>query len=1372
MIQRKKEIKRIFVASLFIIAIFFSNVNFPSNYNTYQNDKIESTSEDNQFKEINLSSNLNLSDSITGVGDDQNVRIYVNNKSQNYKNNQDFFEIPSLASKEMVLTYGNFSFEFQNNYTTDYVIEDDDALYVDKENTIAFDFNPSYSNISYNSGTPVYDDFSLLTDDDDDTYLEIDSTGSIINFTITANYTNTEFIIDPVDRRVQFNRTNILALISNLIFDLNADANLTVRIKNISQSTWEEVISSLPINSSLIKPEITENIINENLNFINLTNICNIQFIFERQSGNFKAYLYEYKLTSIYAFDLPIKNETYVALEFDLKGEESAVNGVNLWIRTLNVSEASKTHFNITLYRANTTIRREESLLRQNSLRPDPDKELDNIIVDSYNGDNYSYFAFDVSKTGKLNLSNYFIVIKSNNSNNVYSLVTIPYSQYGSDGETEHQLKITNDNGYNWINARKTIKTNNKDYLTLQLDASLFTINVTRGYMPSDFNISGRYNLTIQDLPIEDLEDSSSPYNESSYLTWGIGQWIHNFTYPISDEGLNNFTVSLSWNKTNIKGFHFNITLYSVNGYWIEKALSTYSANYNDNPEWIFNYNRDNSSQYFTNWTFYELWFIYEDYFSAQNLTNPASQEILWRLDDQSYLDSNPSKYKLIVPKSFSKNSGNYLLNLTSYNFIHKMHSYINYNGTLWETNGFMYGDNISIGVEIQDHNYKAPITGIVNATLFYPNGTRVIGATLNSSDGYIDDSTLIYEFANRTILNFTNNIMVFGQYHLGFFWFNGTAIGCEDIILYLDTYDVDLYNLEYNSNINKNIIDGKIDKVYQNFTLLLASVNETTGPYNPTYYPINDSDIDTQLVYEIGDQKIPILIDEFKQSQNILNPNETVDVKVTLRNLYNILPVDVKVNVKLVSFANNDWIIAENTSNSVLLNYSGSFNDNFEYDMKLKIPNLNKSTNIWAGKNNPIRLAGAKTLITVFIDDIEIGTHDTGNYSLISSETSDNYDGHIIALKINEQMTAKNLLNDFERDECLYFPYETSFLVNIFDKNYLSTYEQCSEEFSLMLNSKFVNITINPETPIKGQTFNITSILTTEFEIGLANKNINLQYYNSDSWINLSSATSNSIGLISFIVNTQLIDFEGDLLIRLVWAGDIINGVSKNIPINIIHQTNQISITIDKKSDRLYQKRDEIISITIKNIGDSNLRILNNFSFDFNRTLSYSIISIDYLKLEKISPGESTVLILEIDTRNIKNLTIATSVTTQNILTNESKTITSKTSFKVYSAQFFDSLIEYFIIIIGIIFAVIWVSAIFYAWKTKKRIETPIEEPVKKRTRRQKYVPVSELKKPTLPKKPLKKKEEPKEIQEKEKTDLDSLLEERGLADKKKKTK
>jgi hypothetical protein len=84
------------------------------------------------------------------------------------------------------------------------------------------------------------------------------------------------------------------------------------------------------------------------------------------------------------------------------------------------------------------------------------------------------------------------------------------------------------------------------------------------------------------------------------------------------------------------------------------------------------------------------------------------------------------------------------------------------------------------------------------------------------------------------------------------------------------------------------------------------------------------------------------------------------------------------------------------------------------------------------------------------------------------------------------------------------------------------------------------------------------------------------------------------------------------------------------------------------------------------------------------------------------------------------------------------------------------------------------------YAKRTTKKIETPIEEPSKKKPRRGRYVSVSELPKEEtkeetkkLPakkaSKKLSKKQKQKDIKtEKPATDLDSLLEEKGLKDKK----
>ncbi|KKN31592.1 hypothetical protein LCGC14_0822510, partial [marine sediment metagenome] len=546
---------------------------------------------------------------------------------------------------------------------------------------------------------------------------------------------------------VEFNRSNILGLILSMVYRLEFDANLTVQIKDSSLSSWTDIITGIFINSSLGIQEIRERIINENLNYTDSLNCSYVRFIFERWDTNpFIAWLYNFDLISTHAFDLPITDTSYVGLEFDLKGLNSTINGFSAWIRTIDISEAAKTQLNITLYRANSTIVRSDDTLRKNNLVPDYNEMIDSIIV-NYTSDKLSYFAFNIDNTTQLNVSNYFIIIKSNSSSDVYRLVTIPYLDYGDDRQTEHQLKTTLDKGISWSNAKKTIS---PSYDSTQLDASSFKLNVTRGYMPLDFIVNGTNTLRIQNLTINNQIISIFPYNESSYLTWGFGQWNYNFTTPLGDNGTNKFRVNLTWDKSIINSFKFNVS-YSVNAYWFENATTTYTANYNEDPLWNYAYDLNKTSQKFKNWTYREFWFLYPDYMTAKNLTDPNSVQILKLTGGQRNLTEISSKYKIIV--NFTSD-GIYSLNLTSFNFLYDLHSYINYNGTLWETPGFMYGDNISTSLEIQDHKLKAPTSGIANVSLYYPNGSAYINAELTSSVGTIKDLLLRYDFNNRTVIN------------------------------------------------------------------------------------------------------------------------------------------------------------------------------------------------------------------------------------------------------------------------------------------------------------------------------------------------------------------------------------------------------------------------------------------------------------------------------------------------------------------------------------------------------------------------------------------------------------------------------------------
>jgi hypothetical protein len=1367
LIRQKNEIRRAAFVIICISLVLVSNVPF------FNQSILTKTNEINEtvIDEIPITSDLNVNDDITGIGNDQDVRIYVSNESENLNNNQEFFEISSVVTDDMFLTYGDFNFTFQNNYTTDYVIEDDDALYA--ADFISFDYNTGFSGITYNNGNKLSGSFGDLYDDSNSTFILLNATQGLLNFTIDANFNDTTYTSVVMNGNVEFNRSKILGLISSLVFRLSLDANLTVSMRDYSQSTWKEIITALPINSSLGRQEITTHVINENLDHIDLSNTCYVQFIFDREDNTpYTGRLYQYDLQSTYAFDLPITDQEYVALEFDLKGKESAVNGFYAWIRTLDPAEAAVSQLNITLYRSNTTIVRTNANLRNIMLGPDYAEMIDSNLV-SYTSDKLSYFEFNTVNTGKLNLSNYFVVIKSTNSKEVYSLVSLPFFDYGDDGQTEHQLKTTPDDGSSWEIARKTVLTDNWPYISGQLDASSFKLNVTRGYMPSDFIIDNNNTLRIQNMTIENVEITSSPYNESSYLTWGLGRWDNSFMTPIEDTPANEFEVYLKWNKSIIKGFEFNVT-YNINAFWVDTASANYIASYDEDPEWILSYNHSNNDPKFNNWNFFEFWYIYPDYMSAHNLTNPNTEEFLWQLEEESVLTENPNKLKLEINKSYSSLNGFYTLNLTSYNFIRSMHSYIDYNGIPWETDGFMYGDNVTVEVNTQDHNFNAPVGGAANSTLFYPNGTKFVGGDLIDSSGVVDGSVLLFDFDNATILELTKDLTVFGKYSLGFFWFNGSAIGCKKSTVYIDTYDVKLDNLSYLPSLQKNVLIGELNnKVFQNYSLLIGAINETTGYTIPDFYPINDSDVNQEFIYNLGGQDLSILIESFLQSENILNPDESVNFKTVVRNTHAFIPFDVKMDIQLVSYANDNWLIAEESSSPITLNFSGHPDDAHEFDVNLTIPSYDPVTKIWQGVNAPIRLGGAKVLITLFIDNIEVGTYESPDYCLLSNEPNTNFEGHLLGLKVSDEVTSRSIFNEFDRDECVYLPNATTFLVNIIDKNYVSSYQQYKADFTLKLNSKFTNISTSRGIIRNGESFNLNSFLTTEFGEELASKNVTCQYYESGSWSDIGSALTDSNGFTTFFVDTLGINFEGDLLLRLSWEGDIVNSVSKNVTIDIIYEINDFTISIHQDAVLIYKSRVTTLSITIQNIGNSTLKF-HNISVTIGSNLQFTLVEINYIELNWMNPGDKSKIIIEISITEINNLDFSFSITAQNIITDENITISEQSIFSVIDPPIFDYLLEMFMFIMIGFLAALWVISVLYSRRIKKRIEAPVEEVVQRRPRKGRYVPVAELKKPTPDKQVLKKKPKktPEEPAQKKTTDLDSLLEERGLTDKKKKSK
>ncbi len=1381
--QRKKETKQIFIVSIFVISIFLTNTQIFTGFNFAEINDNGQVLNDNEINNLSPSSDPYLSDYyITGSGDDQDVRIYATNTSSLEKN-QKYFDIPSISNSiDSYLTEGNFNFTFQNNFTTDYIFEDDSAL--DASSFIEFDMNrnPGYSNMTVNQGTNSSKlDLTKLHDGLDSTFIRFDGFNGVINLTLTADFSDTSFNSTNPNPTINlnFDRNLILGLIISLRLMTSKNASMVIKMKDSIGSGWIDVTNSIALNSNLGIHDIEKRIINENLKYIDLTNKNEVQFYISRgDTTNYNVTIYELDEFSTYAFDLPITSTDQVALEFDLKGENSTVNGFYAWIRTLNMTEALSSELNITLYKANTTISRTQNNLIKDTMEPDYAEQIDSYILDyvAYHGDNLTYFSFNVPNTADMILYNYFIVIKSNNPNLVYSLVTLPRETFGDPDTTiQHQLKMSSDNGTSWSNARKYVDVS---YTSEYLDSSSFKLNVTRGYMPSDFYVSEDDNLNIQDIPIENQVIDTGVYATSSALTWGLGQWNNEFNSYIISNPQHDYQVNMDWNNSIIKGFQFDVS-YDIKAYWIDPAITTYNVSYDTTPRWKFYYMFDINNINFDHWDFLEFWFVYPNYFDATNLTNPSSIDIYNNTETPIEGLMNYDKTNVSLANAVS---GLYTLDLISPNAIYDMHSYIDYSGIAWETNGFMYGDSIIAQLDIKGANGQAPKNGNASAVLFYPNNnTKYPVPQRNDTSGVKEGNILLYDFDNVTILDVDPSVPLLGKYYLGFFWSNGSAIGCKKLTLYIDTYDVYLQDFFYEPLLERNVLSGRVvNKVFDNYSILIAAINETTGQHMPNFYAVNQSDVNQEYAIDVSGEEIPILLKSFLQNETILNPAEKVKFTMTLQNLHELIDLNVKVKVKLVALCNEEWIINETTSPVETLKLKGdpSGGDSQEFTVELEIPDF-EMDGTWNGLNAPMRKGGAKTIVEIYIDDKIAGTYESSEYALLINDTENVLEGYIIALKYDKEITGASILKPFERNECTYLPDSTKFIVNIYDENFISSYAQFNKSFEIQMNSEFRNVMVIPEDPVRGNVLNITSTLTTEFGTELINKNVTYQYYDHGEWINLSSQLTDLNGSTLFEIDTLTLNDEETLTFRLFWPGDqYLLNLPYNITVDLLRDVTNVLISLNKQNVQIYQNSKSTFIIDLYNLGLYDVKIAN-ITINVSPHLPSQIVQIDSILLNKFSSGYKTSIIIEIDISSIPQFMLSISADVQNLLTDEIITIHASDTYKTFEKDLLDYMNEYFMVIVFAIFAILVALTYLFVKKTKKSIETPIEEPTKKKTRRGKYLSVSEIppqatdveqelksSKEQAEKKISKKKKEEIEPEQKTSTDLDSLLEEKGLKD------
>ncbi|MFX0070956.1 MAG: hypothetical protein ACFFAO_07695, partial [Candidatus Hermodarchaeota archaeon] len=1366
MFRNRKKIRSIFLVSILVTLILISNLSQSSiNINALNPNNENSFNDDKNYENLPSAAAYEYTDDIIGVGADQDVRAYLNRIDRLTGISDGSIEI-GITDPNTYLSSGEYILEFQDYITANYTVEDDSAL-EPAGGTYYREYNfrnEPYTYIDVHSGTieSPDDDFGDLIDTSYNTYMNIstdDGTTDPINFTICADYTDMQSGGDT------FNKEDIIGFVSILNYTLsqNYGTYLTVQMRDFEDAEWDTIVNNA--NGSL-NEDFYNLIINENIRYVNDSDCTLIRFILNRLDNEpFYVYLRTFQLDAIVVAELPISNDNWLALEFDLRGESSDINGFYVWIRALDLSIAKYAVLNITIYKANgsmyvdkdttegkTNLKDDETTTR---IAPDLSQPVYTENISGYVNDDWQYF--DIPDQVGQSRGNYFIMIKSNTttSQNVYSLVCLTSNIYGDGNDKiDHQIKVSIDNGNTW----------NLDTISYDayLDAHKFQLNVTRNYIPADFEVDGERTLRFDNEEL--IEDYKKVLGNEPHQEWGLGLWNNSFVNPIASSS-SQFQIILDWDPTNIASFTFDLN-YSAYCYSLEPETdidTEYRANYNsDTVRWTFNYSFDPSG-YDSNWDFTEFHFVYPQYFSVLNLTHPDGSEIL-PLTGGEEVDDYKSLYSktVVSEEDLTVTSGIYSLNLTSPNAIDQndIYSYINYEGILWESQGFMYGDNISISLDVNTYYGFYLTGGTANVSFYYPDDTLIVFK--DNSNGVLskDRNTLSYDFNNETIFDVTPaSATQLGTYNMGYFWSNGSIVGANRIPIYIDTYQINITSVEYDHKLKKNLLFGETDNAPINdYSLLIASINETTLPAD--FYSVNNSLSRDEATYTYTldyNPKHPlnVYLQNFMQTETILNPEEQINFKLTIQNLDNDFDLDVRVKVALVCYQNDEWIINDTTSVTKNLSKNGQSGDTQEYSLDVTMPAL-ESNNIWKGKNAPIRQGGAKTLVSIYIKHPYnskynlAGTYVSNITSLTTYNKSSEFDGYILALK--DVASAKPVITEFERDECIYLPDFSNFYANVIDVNYLSTYMHINFTKGLRLAGKFTNIKITPENPIEGKTFKVSTLLSTEFDDQISNKRVTVEYYDGDSWINVTSGITNINGSIIFTLSSgsTFYDFENSKLFRLVYAGDseYLNATQQfSVEINI--QTNKISLSSEEDEEMLYMYRntDKLIEITIKNTGTSILKIID-IDVEIDENLKNEVVKEDSALLDYFTAGESTTIVIKIKGSDIDadEIRFRVEITAQNLISGEIIIERETIRLDVIDKPLFDYLFEYFIyesngnltdsginllsLVILALILLTWLVAYSYRKKAKKRIEIPIKKvKEEERPRKGRYVKVAELK-------------------------------------------
>ncbi|MHA1734137.1 MAG: hypothetical protein ACTSU5_19520 [Promethearchaeota archaeon] len=1181
-----------------------------------------------------------IDEEFTGQGTNQTVRVYLQNSSELVHRNGSI--TLDAASSNSRLTKANASFYFERNYTTTYQIEDDSAF--DRPRNVSKSYSYNVTNYGdYQVNGTVHGVDANITGEDPATYMNVtsitDAGKDIVNMSIVANFSGLKLheVVFPdqgADYDYDYNRSLGLRFTVNLSVFVPGDGSQEVPMQ---ASVWDWISSQwVTVGTSsvnLTRQELSFEIVNKNLRYINSSECAMFHLNFSHDEANpdFNVTIFNVNASAILAMEIPFGGANWTALEFDLRGD-ALLHGAYIWVRCLD-TDFSGGDINLTLsvFRANRTGLRSmddpgnthpELWINHDKevrARPDWTDKIYEVNYTDYSGDGYVLFNFslDAANSQLLDISNYFIVLNSTQEAVPrFSLVVIP-SRVAPESipsfapwdpkadaqlQVDHLLLKSDDNGSTWV--RKFLKTSTQEGAC---DASPFGLNITRRWMPEEINAS------IEFLGIQNSVNKSYPYNETSPLEWGLGVWVNDFPDEIPNDG-DYFNIDLNWTRSTSESLWFSCNL-SVTAYSIENATSLY--NYTTSRfNWVLNYTLDLSQYSQVNWSYVEFWYLFPNDWNTVQLVLPS-----FAVDNSSaVLQDNLTDYSEY--NIMFSDQGTYSLTLSSPNYIYNITAFINFEDTLWPSQNFMVGDNVSVMAGVKDPNWDPSLidNGDTNCSLYGFGGAPLAGAA-KLNDSTVDEKTnkiSLYKFDEDVLYEIPVDATP-GVYTILVQWNNGSEIGCL-------AYDISI--TYYNLSISSVYLDPE-DSSKNTMRYTVNGNNATQSKFSVFTFAGNSSgvqDLD-EVSYGINQtgagQVGDIKISQYLQNETFLNPGEWIEFNLTVQNVNEVLEKDIKVKVSLVYIAKEDWVLTSVTSPTVTLNYTGGLNDTITFNMSAQMPTDR-------GENCPLRYSAVKTEITFFENDEDLGAFLVDQkFALFTDFTESEYDGFLLTGKYYSHVSGVSFYSQFSRaSECV-LPGDTDYFVYVMDDDGLANQMRVNKTVGMKVQSTVSSVETTPTAVNWNHEFNVSGTVVDELGNPIGGVTLAMSRLDNGTWVDAhdvnagTTITADADGNFVARLNSSQFEEYASNVLRVTWAGDSLHlALDENLSIPLTYYERELSISVVTPVE-LEGNKDNEVRLVLTNTGNCTLLNLTISNISFGQ-YTLSVLQLDQSELTSLAPGES----------------------------------------------------------------------------------------------------------------------------------------------------